>query len=234
MINNNVARVGPLLCFLAMILIAGCVSMPSSAKEQRGVKIEGRIDSGTYLSPGQFFRVDVPEMHNPFIKQPAAIWDENTSDGRVEVNFTVLDLGEAHRFGVRPLGDSAVIEGVFNEELGRWVRKWINEPRKAEIIHEEDIHLADGAGLARVYLVESASLLFRRTEGNASMRDSALIGVVVAPVPHEVHVLYVVSQFDMGNSRGPFTLETEQGREFLAGEHVRRMKELSETFRLQR
>jgi hypothetical protein len=221
------------LCVVSMIIIAGCAPVSPSAKEQTAVTIEGRIEGGTYLSRGRIFLVDVPVMRNPFIKQPTAIWDESTPNGGTEVTFAVLDLGEAHRFGAFPLDDSADIEKTFNEELERWIRKLVNTFGKADILREEEFQLADGAGLARVYLVESASVLFRMTEGDTSMGESALIGVVVVPVPQKMRVLYVVSQFDMPNRGGFHSLETERGRESLARQHVHRMQELTETFRLQ-
>lgn len=229
--NIDVARIGA-LCFLVMLQITGCVPMSPSAKEQSPAKVEGHIDSGTYLSPGKLFRVAVPKMRNPFIKQPALVWDENTSDGGVEVNFAVPDLGEAHRFGVRPLDDTTVLEGVFNEELGRWTRKWVHTLGKTDIILEEKVQLADGTGLARVYLVESASLLFVRHGEGTPRRESALIEVIVIPVSQKRQMMYVVSQFDMPN-HGYYTLETENGRKHLAKEQMHQVRQLIETFRLQ-
>lgn len=232
MINSYAARVGT-LCFLVMILVSSYVPNPSSAKDRAVVKIEGRIDGNTYLSQGKLFRVDVPEMRNPFIKQPSTIWDESTPNGGVEVSFAVTDLGEVHRYGVRPFGDTASLDGIFSEELGRWVRKWVDIPGKADLIIEEKIQLVDGAGLARIYLVESASLLFVRRGEGAPKRESALVGVAIVPMAKKRLALYAVSQFDMPNRGGHFTLESEKGRNHLAKEHMHRMRQLTETFRLQ-
>lgn len=221
------------LYVMSMMLVAGCAPIRPLSQGYTGVTIEGRIEADTYLSRGNIFLMDVPVMRNPFIKQPATIWDENTPGGGSEVTFAVLDLGEAHRFGAIPLADTTDTEKLFYDELERWTRNWANTFGEAYILREEEFQLIDGAGLARIYFVESASLLFHRKEGGASVRESALIGVVVVPVPQKMQVLYVVSQFDMPNRGGHYTLDTERGREVLARQHVLRMKELSETFRLQ-
>ncbi|MDH5694971.1 MAG: hypothetical protein OEZ47_17875 [Gammaproteobacteria bacterium] len=222
------------LCFLLIFLVSACAPLPSPAKNSAAVKINGYIDNGTYLSPEKLFRVDVPEMRNPFIKRPTTIWDESTPHGGVEVNFAVTDLGEAHCYGVRQLSGAENMDVMFNEELSRWARKWVDRLGEIELISEEKIQLADGAGFARIYLVESASLLFvRRGEGTAK-REPALVGVVIVPLVEKRLALYLVSQFDMPNRGGHFTLETKKGRKYLSEEQINRMRQLAESFRLQR
>lgn len=236
---NSIAKRIATLFVLATLVLFGCVPIPSSNKPDTLTKIEGHIHEGMYTSPGGLFRVSVPEMRNPFVKNPSVIRDEWRPDGGVEVNFSVPDLGEAWRFGARPLppgspAETAVLAEISDQELARW----LNTPGRPNAILEEKVQLVDGPGLARIYHQESASLLFVR-RGSAdggltdAMRESALIGVVTAISKERNRALYAVGQFDMPNRGGHYTLETEKGRTILAAEHLRRMRELTASLRLQ-
>lgn len=195
--------------------------------------LEGRIANGEYFSPDKLFRVKVPVMRNPFIKEPSAIRDERRSDSGAEVNFSVLDLGEAWRFGARPIGSGAsgslvALEEVCTSELERWTKAG-----KADLILEEKTETPDGTALGRVYHVEAASILFGSRGGAAPKRESALVGVMVLPVQKEKHILFAVGQFDMPNRGGHYTLDTERGRKKLAEQHLQRLRELSSSLKHQ-
>ncbi len=189
--------------------------------------LEGRISNGEYLSPDKLFRVKVPVMRNPFIKEPSAIRDKRRPDGGAEVSFSVLDLGEAWSFGARPAGSGVsgplvALEDVCTSELERWTKAG-----RADLILEEKIETPDGMALGCIYHVEAASILFGSRGGTAPKRESALIGVMVLPVQKEKHILFAVGQFDMPNRGGFYTLDTERGRKKLAEQHLQRLRELS-------
>lgn len=195
--------------------------------------LEGRIANGDYLSPERLFRVKVPEMRNPFIKQPSAVRDERRPDGGVEVNFSVLDLGEAWRFGARPAsfaapGALAALDEVCASELESWTKA-----SKAELILVEKTDTPAGTALGCIYHVEAASILFGSRGGTTPKRESALVGVVVLPVQDGKPILYAVGQFDMPNRGGHYTLDTERGRKKLAEQHLHRLRELSSSLRHQ-
>jgi len=196
--------------------------------------LDGRINNGEYVSSDKLFRVPVPVMRNPFIKKPSVISDERRSDGGVEVNFSVMDLGEAWRFGARPLAielstEKMALTEICDAELKRWVQATSN----GDIVLEENIQREEGPAIARIYYVESATLLFVKHGEGPAKRESALIGVIAILVQQEKRVLYVVGQFDMPNRGGHYTLETERGRKKLAEEHLRRLRELSSSLKPQ-
>ena len=195
--------------------------------------LEGRIESGEYLSPENLFRVKVPVMRNPFIKEPATIRDERRPGGGVEVTFSVLELGEAWRFGARPPsaatpGTLAALGPICTSELERWTKAG-----KADLILEETTDTPDGTALGCIYHVEAASILFGSRGGSAPKRESALVGVMVLPMQKDTYVLYAVGQFDMPNRGGHYTLDTERGRKKLAEQQLQRLRELSVTLRRQ-
>jgi len=231
--DSNTARIRTLF-LLATIVLSGCAQIPSSSNPGTLTKIEGRILDGTYTSPGDLFRVDVPEMRNPFIKKPSVIRDETRPDGGAEVNFSVPDLGEAWRFGARPLtagspNETTLLAEVSDQELARW----LNTPGRPNVLLEDKVQFAYGLGLARIYHQESASLLFVRRGNTDAVRESALIGVITVISKEKNRVLYAVGQFDMPNRGGHYTLDSENGRKKLAAEHLRRMRELTASLRLQ-
>jgi hypothetical protein len=76
----------------------------------------GRITSDVYVSPRALFQVNVPRMENPFVKKPQSIRDERTPDGGEEVTFSVLDFGEAWRYGVIPAPSGANVEPSKTKE----------------------------------------------------------------------------------------------------------------------
>jgi hypothetical protein len=176
--------------------------------------------------------VAVPVMRNPFIKQPSEISDRAVPDNGAEVDFSVLELGEAHRFGARLFDEAPDLEQFCHDEISRWTRQWVGNSGTMELLLDEPIELVDGPGVGRVYLVEAASLLFGSTGGATPRRENALIGVIVVAVPQAQRVLYAVSQFDMPNRGGHYTLETENGRKRLAQQQMQRMWSLAETLQL--
>jgi hypothetical protein len=218
---------------LRFVLLAGGAAAAAAVCASPGTRLQGRIDSGHYVSPGQMFRVAVPEMRNPFIKEPGEISDRTGPEGE-EVDFSVLELGEAHRFGARRFDASTDLDAFFHAEITRWTRHWVNTTGAMELLLEETIHLADGAGTARIYHVDAASLLFGSKGGAKAQRHSALVGIIVVPVPDADRILFAVSQFDMPNRGGHHTLDTERGRNSLARQHLKRVVALSETLGLPR
>lgn len=218
---------------LRILLLAGGAAAAAAVCATPGTRLQGRIDDGLYVSPGQLFHVAVPEMRNPFIKEPGEISDRTGPAGE-EVDFSVLELGEAHRFGARGFDASMDLEAFFQAEVARWTRHWVNSTGAMELMLEDTIHLADGAGTVRIYHVDAASLLFGGKGGATPQRQSALVGVVVVPVPDADRILFAVSQFDMPNRGGHHTLDTERGRNSLARQHLKRVVALSETLGLPR
>lgn len=224
---------------LSVLLISGCLSMPVETGEN--VKIEGRISAGVYQSPGGAFAVGVPVMRNPFVKKPTLIRDESGSDGAEGVYFGVPDLGEAYRFGVVSLDSAAghslsdmrkIVATVLNHELTRWLKQHqAQQPDGSntapDIVLEESILLDSMPGLARIYYVDAASLLFMQQGDREPVREPALIGIIAASIPVKKRVLFAVGQFDMGNKSGPFTLDHAKWRQEVAGEHLARMKEMT-------
>jgi len=217
-------RVAPILFLLTVACFIGSGT---------AYGLDGLIRAGVYSSPGGHFRVPVPEMRNPFIKHPSNIRDHQRLDGGEEVNFIVTDLGEAWRFGVRSLGkdltaDNNGLKKLCDEELGRWP----NASGKAQVIMEKSVQLEDSSGIARIYYVESASILFVDRTGATPERDSAIIGVISAISAKDKRASYVVGQFDMPNKGGFYGLDTERGRKHLAKEHLTRMQEMAALLRL--
>jgi len=211
-----------LSALMAMMLIAGCGASAGA--------LEGHSADGEYRGPDDLFRVDVPRMRNPFIKEPSEIRDRRRPDGGAEVTFSVAELGEAWRFGVRSFALGAdSMAAVCDEELERWQPA----PGAPEILLEEEFQHDAGPALTRIYHVESASLLFVRQGEGPAGRASALIGVVVVQTAQAGPVLYAVGQFDMPNRGGHYTLETERGRQKLAAQQLKRLRELSASLRLQ-
>lgn len=216
---------------LRILLLAGGAIAAAAVCAAPGTRLQGRIDGDRYVSPGQLFRVAVPEMRNPFIKAPGEIADRSGPDGE-EVDFSVLELGEAHRFGARVLDEVMDLEAFFHEAITRWTRHWVEGTGAMELLLEDTIQLADGIGTVRIYYMDAASLLFGAKGGTNPQRHSALVGVIAVPVPDANRMLYAVSQFDMPNRGGHHTLDTERGRNSLARQHLKRVLSLTETFGL--
>lgn len=196
--------------------------------------LDGRINDGVYFSPDKLFRVDVPVMLNPFIKKPTKISEERRPNGGAEVNYSVLELGEAWRFGALPLSSELPAETkTLTQRCDSELKRWIKVSGKSEVVLEEKLQLVDGPALARIYYVESASLLFVEKGGGAPKRESALIGVITVLAQQEKLVLYAVGQFDMPTRGSHYTLETEKGRNKLAVQHLQGLRELSSSLRPQ-
>ncbi len=200
--------------------------------------VEGRIEDGVYRSPGDLFRVDVPVMRNPFVKEPDQISDERRPDGGAEVTFSVLDLGEAWRYGVLPLRSASLAGPVAPTEVSdQQLARWLVTPSEPNVVLEEAIQLADGPGVLRIYHQEGASLLHRRGDAPGE-REGAQIGVVVAVSAEKGYALYAVGQFDMPMQQLRFFVEDVQMprdrvlRRF-AAEQAKRLRELTTSFRLQ-
>lgn len=211
---------------IGAIAVALCLGAAGPA-----LGLEGRISKGEYVSPGKLFRVQVPVMHNPFIKKPSAIHDERRADGGAEVNFTVLELGEAWRFGARPAGSETPLEAtdldaIFASELERWAGN-----RNADLILEEQTETPDGPAFGRIYHVEAASILAGSRGGATPSHQSALVGLMILPPQEGKPLLFAVGQFDMPNRGGHYTLDTERGRSKLAAEQLKRLRELSGSLR---
>ena len=217
---------------LRLLLLLGTFACPAFA-----AGLLGRIANDVYVSPRAIFQVNVPTMRNPFVKKPQAIRDERTPDGGEEVTFSVLDLGEAWRYGIVSATSSTNAEPLQTKELSeRQLIRWLGAPAKPNAILEEDIQLADGLGTLRIYEQEGASLLFKKS-GSSVERETALIGVVVATSEAKRQTLYVVGQFDMPMDMLRFHVETRKvPRDKVlirfATEHAKRMREFTLSFKL--
>jgi len=197
------------------------------------------ISGDEYLSPGKLFRVNVPVMRNAFVKKPSVIRDELRPAGGGEVNFSVPNLGEAWRFGARPLSDGSpigitILPDICDEELGRWH----SASSKPPVILEETIQLADGPGVVRIYYVKSGSLLPSRRGGADPAHQDALVGVVAVISENKRAVLYAVGQFD--EPMNMFSSMVEKAKmdrdtvlKMFARDHLKRLRELTTTLRLQ-
>lgn len=216
---------------LRIVLLAGSAVAAATAIASSGIRLHGRIDGSQYVSPGHLFRVAVPEMRNPFIKEPGAIADR-AGPGGEEVDFSVLELGEAHRFGARVIDADIDLELFFHAEVLRWTQHWVGAPGPMALVLEDTIQLAGGSGRIRIYHVDAASLLFGSKGGAAPQRESALVGVIAVPLPEAQRMLFAVSQFDMPNRGGHHTLATERGRNSLARQHLKRVLALTATLGL--
>ncbi len=212
-----------------------CVALLGLCAMVSAHALDGSIRAGVYHGPGGSFRVDVPEMRNPFIKQPAVIRDARHADGGSEVNFSVPDLGEAWRYGVRPLGaqkagqdEAGLLARVADAELQRWSPSG----QTGELMLEDPTEHAGRPALIRVHHVPGASLLFGSRGGSAPQRESALVGVLVFLAPQGSVALYAIGQFDMPNRGGHYTLDTDRGRRKLAEQHLKRLREMSASLRL--
>ncbi len=226
---------------ISALLLFGCRASVPYGDGGSLHRLEGSIRGNEYVGPDGLFRVDVPVMYNPFVKEPSEIGDERRTDGGAEVNFAVTDLGEAWRFGVRPDPRSGggslqnhersrshdLLAAVCDEEL----RRWHDEPGGPRPVLEEKSLPGDPDQVVRIYYVESGSLLHAGKGDSDPKRLGALVGVLVkAPIEFE-GMMFVVGQFDMPNYEGHFTLETEAGRAALAREQLRRLRELSVSLR---
>ena len=170
---------------------------------------ESTVPSGLYVDPGELFEVTVPGMRNPFVRTPA-VSERTLPEGGAEVTFSVVDLGEAWRFGVRgptAYPDDAALAELCDAELERWRRAGppVVRARAAgsatrpapHTVLEEALPVGELSGLARIYQVEGASML----------RDfQALIGVATART-EDGRVLFSVAQFDMPMDQWDFFIE---------------------------
>ncbi len=168
-----------------------------------------------YVAPGGEFQVDVPPMRNPFIKAPSQIVERRLRDGGAEVTLSVLDLGEAWRFGVRSgtasLPDASLAD-LCDAELDRWRHegphvagtRGANDPAASapRVVLEESVAFATRSGLARIYHVDGAALTHRQQDGRAR---AALIGVAVART--DAGLLFAVGQFDMPMDQWDFFID---------------------------
>lgn len=218
--------------FRSPLLLLAAIAATATASS-----LLGRITSDVYVSPRALFQVNVPRMENPFVKKPQAIRDERTPDGGEEVTFSVLDLGEAWRYGVIPAPSGANVEPSETKAVSeKQLSRWLGNPAKPNAILEEEVRLADGAGTLRIYEQEGASLLFKKS-GSTVERDTALIGILVASSESRGHILYVVGQFDMPMDMLRFHVETrkvprEKVMARFATEHAKRMREFAASFTL--
>ncbi len=218
------------LCLL--LLFSAAIAATAAASS-----LLGRITDDVYTSPGALFDVSVPTMRNPFVQKPQSIRDERTPDGGEEVTFSVLDLGEAWRYGVIPAPSGATAEAAETREISeQQLVRWLGTPARPNAIYEERVQLADGAGTLRVYEQEGASLLFKKA-GSALEKETALIGVVIARSEAKGHTLYVIGQFDMPMDMLSFHVETRKvPREKViarfATEHAKRLREMTASFKL--
>ncbi|MDA0789631.1 MAG: hypothetical protein O2780_09270 [Proteobacteria bacterium] len=211
---------------VVLLAVVSCSSIGTGG----ALFLEGSIVDGVYVSPDNLFRVDVPEMRNPFIKQPSEIDDARTPGGGAEVNFRVPDLGEAWRYGARPSGLAPLAPDELAQFLDRELERWT--PGNATVLSETQFETPGGLGIARVYLVEAASLLFVRQGEGEPRRESALIGVLAVASTQTSRTLYTVGQFDMPNRGSFYTIDTETGRGKLAAQHLTRMREMSTSLRI--
>lgn len=214
---------------LALVSVAlWCASITAHA-------LEGSIHGSEYRSPGDVFRVTVPVMLNPFVKKPSLIRDAKHVDGAAEVNFSVLELGEAWRFGVRSVSVAAkpdeatvLLAQLSDAELLRWAPSG----KDGEVLLEQLAELAGGPALMRIYLVPAAALLIGSRGNNPPQRASALVGVAVFLASRDDKAMYTVGQFDMPNQGGHYTLETERGRRKLAEQHLKWVREMAASLHL--
>ena len=232
-VHSFIARALPML---PPLLALGCapVGVPPD------VVVEGRFDGRTYTSPSGLFDVSVPAMANPFVKQPSVVRDRRDPDGREEVTFSVPDLGEAWRFGARPLpsernADAQTPEAQCDQELARW----LNAAVKPNPVLDRPAELSGAPGVLRIYLQESASMLFAARGGGDARRERGLVGIVSARAPGGTHALYVVGQFDMPMHQLAFFVEDVGMEEakavgMLAEDHAARMLERAASLRLAR
>jgi hypothetical protein len=51
------------------------------AKSPASARLQGRIAGGSYASPAGIFTIAVPEMRNPFIKEPSLLADRILPEG---------------------------------------------------------------------------------------------------------------------------------------------------------
>jgi len=215
------------LFLLLFLLISFSVSAQKNKRKasEPVMKLEGKIDQGIYYSPEDLFQVPVLRMKNPFIKEPSPILDWFHENKLTSVEFQVLDLGEKYRFGALLFDgklsseDPEFLDSLFDQVL----EFWINPSLKREIILEKDLAPEKPKGLARVYLIENSSILFRMVGKNEGIQEEALISTAILPTEGSPYILFVLGQFDMENKGGHYTIDTENGRIKIAS---RRMEDL--------